>query len=189
MTFLHNHKDVIAAMDFFVIPTVGFRLLYIWFIIDHGRRRIVHFNVATNPSEQWVIQQLRESNPYDPAPRYLVDDNDSIFSDNVAEAIKYLGIEPKRTAYRSPWQNGTADRWVGSARRELLDHVIVVNERHLQRLLRDYIAYYNADRVHTRLRDAPERRSDEVRPSLDAKVVGSPRVGGIHHRYTWREAA
>ena len=189
MTFLHNHKDVIAAMDFFVIPTVGFRLLTIWFIIDHGRRRIIHFNVTTNPSEQWVIQQLRESFPFDSAPRYLIYDNDSIFSDKVTEAIKYLGIEPKRTAYRSPWQNGTAERWVGSARRELLDHVIVVNEQYLQRLLRDYIAYYNADRVHTRLRDAPERRSVDVRPTLDARVVGSPRVGGLHHRYTWREAA
>jgi transposase InsO family protein len=189
MTFLRNHKDVIAAMDFFIIPTVGFRLLYIWFIIDHGRRRIIHFNVTTNPSEQWVIQQLRESFPCDSAPRYLIYDNDSIFADKVTEAIKYLGIEPKRIAYRSPWQNGTAERWVGSARRELLDHVIVVNEQHLQRLLRDYITYYNADRVHTRLRDAPERRSVEVRPSLDARVVGSPRVGGLHHRYTWREAA
>jgi transposase InsO family protein len=176
-------------MDFFVIPTVGFRLLYIWFIIDHGRRRIIHFNVTTNPSEQWVIQQLRESFPFDSAPRYLIYDNHSIFSDKVTEAIKYLGIEPKRTAYRSPWQNGTAERWVGSARRELLDQVIVVNEQHLQRLLRDYIAYYNADRVHTRLRDAPERRSVDVRPTLDARVVGSPRVGGLHHRYTWREAA
>ena len=148
MTFLRNHKDVIAAMDFFVIPTVGFRLLTICFIIDHGRRRIIHFNVTTNPSEQWVIQQLRESFPYDSAPRYLIYDNDSIFSDKVTEAIKYLGIEPKRTAYRSPWQNGTAERWVGSARRELLDHVIDVNEQHLQRLLRDYIAYYNHERVH-----------------------------------------
>ena len=110
MTFLRNHKDVIAAMDFFVIPTVGFRLLYIWFIIDHGRRRIIHFNVTTNPSEQWVIQQLRESFPYDSAPRYLIYDNDSIFSDKVTEAIKYLGLEPKRTAYRSRWQNGTAQR-------------------------------------------------------------------------------
>ena len=100
MTFLHNHKDVIAAMDFFVIPTVGFRLLYIWFIIDDDRRRIIHFNVTTNPSEQWVIQQLRESFPYGSAPRYLIYDNDSIFSDMVTEAIKYLGVEPKRTAYR-----------------------------------------------------------------------------------------
>ncbi len=102
MTFLRNHKDVIAAMDFFVIPTVGFRPLTIWFIIDHGRRRIIHFKVTTNPLEQWVIQRLRESFPYDSAPRYLIDDTDSIFSDKVTEVIEYLGIEPKRTAYRSP---------------------------------------------------------------------------------------
>ena len=96
---------------------VGFRLLTIWFIIDHGRRRIIHFNVATKPTEQWVIQQLREPFPYGSAPRYLIYDNDSIFSDKVTEAIKYIGTESKRAAYRSPWQNGTAQRWVGSARR------------------------------------------------------------------------
>jgi hypothetical protein len=102
-------------------------------------------------------------------------------------------MEPKRTAYRSPWQNGTAERWVGSARRELLDHVIVFNEQHLQRLLRAYVAYYyyyyNGERVHTRLRDSPKRRPVEVRPSSEAKVVGLPRVGGLHHRYIWQEAA
>jgi transposase InsO family protein len=100
----------------------GQPLIYIWFITDHRRWRIIHFNVTTNPSEQWAIQQLRESFPYDSGPRYLIYDNDSIFSDKVTEAIKYLGIEPKRTAYRGPWQNGRAKRWVGSARRELLDH-------------------------------------------------------------------
>jgi transposase InsO family protein len=189
MTFLRNHKDGITAMDFFVVPTVGFRLLYVWFIIDHGRRRIIHFDVTTSPTAQWVIQQLREAFPYDSAPDYLIYDNDSIFSDKVTEVIEYLGMKPKRTAYRSPWQNGTAERWVGSARRELLDHVIVFNEQHLQRLLRDYVAYYNGERVHTRLRDSPKRRPVEVRPSSGAKVVGLPRVGGLHHRYIWQEAA
>ena len=115
-------------MDFFVGPTVGFRLLYVWFVIDHGRRRIIHFNVTINPTAQWVIQQLRESFPDDLAQRYLIFDNDSIFSDGVTEAIKSLGTEPKRTAFHSPWQNGVAERWVGSARRELLDSVIVLNE-------------------------------------------------------------
>ena len=189
MTFLRNHKDGIAAMDFFVVPTVGFRLLYVWFIIDHGRRRIVHFDVTTNPTAQWVTQQLRESFPYDSAPRHLIYDNDSIFSAKVTEAIENLGTEPKRTAYRSPWQNGTAERWVGSARRELLGHVIVFNEGHLRRLLREYVSYYNAERVHTRLRDAPEGRPIEARPCSDATIVGLPRVGGLHHRYVWREAA
>jgi transposase InsO family protein len=189
MTFLRNHKHGIAAMDFFVVPTVGFRLLYVWFIIDHGQRRLIHFDVTTNPTAQWVIQQLREAFPYDSAPKYLIYDNDSIFSDYVTEAIKSFGIKPKRTAFQSPWQNGTAERWVGSARREMLDYVIVLNEQHLRRLLRDYIAYYNDERVHTRLRDAPKHRPVEVRPSSTARVVGLPRVGGLHHRYTWREAA
>jgi putative transposase len=189
ITFLHNHKDAIAAMDFFVVPTVGFRLLHVWFIIDHGRRRIIHFNVTMNPTARWVMQQLREAFPDDSAPRYLIYDNDSIFSDKVTEAIKSFGIRPKHTAFQSPWQNGVAERWVGSCKREILDHVIVVDEDHLRRLLREYVSYYNAERVHTVIRDAPEGRAIEARPSHGAKVVGLPRVGGLHHRYVWREAA
>ncbi len=189
MTFLRNHKDGIAAMDFFVVPTVGFRLLYVWFVIDHGRRRIIHFNVTPNPKAQWVIQQLRESFPDDSTARFLIYDSDAIFSDDVTRSIKSLGITPKRTAYRSPWQNGTAERWVGSCKRELIDHVIVFNEDHLRRLLRDYVRYYNSERVHTVLRDAPKDRPVEPCPSSGARVIGLPRVGGLHHRYAWQEAA
>ena len=112
MTFLRNHREAITAMDFFVVPTVSFRLLYVWFVIDHGRRRIIHFNVTTNPTAQWVSQQLREAFPDDSAPRYLLFDNDSIFSDEVSKSIDALGITPKRTSSRSSWQNGTAERWV-----------------------------------------------------------------------------
>jgi putative transposase len=136
-TFLRNHKHGITAMDFFVIPTVGFRLLYVWFIIDHSRRRIIHFNVTRNPTAQWVIQQLREAFPEESAPHYLIYDSDAIFSDDVTRAIESLGTEPKRTAFRSPSQNGVAERWVGSCKREIIDHVIVFNEDHLRRLLRD----------------------------------------------------
>jgi transposase InsO family protein len=189
MTFLRNHKHAISAMDLFVVPTVGFRLRYVRFLIDHGRRRIIHFHVTTNPTAQWVIQQLREAFPGESAPGYLIYDNDSIFSDRVTEAIEQFQLRPKRTAYRSPWQNGTAERWVGTARRELLDHVIVFDEQRLRRLLRDYVVYYNAERVHTRLRDSPAGRPTENRPSPDAQVVGLPRVGGLHHRYVWRAAA
>ena len=135
-SFLRNHKDVIAGMDFFVVPTVRFRLLYVWFAIDHGRRRILHFNVTENPTARWVIQQLRETFPIEPTHRFLVYDNDAIFSPAVTHAIKSFEIDPKRTAFRSPWQNGTAERVVGSVRRELLDHVVVLNEDHLRRLLR-----------------------------------------------------
>jgi transposase InsO family protein len=189
MTFLRNHKDVIAGMDFFVVPTVGFRLLYVWFAIDHGRRRILHFNVTENPTARWVIQQLRETFPNEPQHRFLIYDNDSIFSTAVTSAIKSFAIDPKRTAFRSPWQNGTAERVVGSVRRELLDHVVVLNEDHLRRLLREYIDYYNAERVHTSVADAPVGRPVESRPSDRAKVIGFPRVGGLHHRYAWREAS
>jgi transposase InsO family protein len=176
-------------MDFLVVPTIRFRLLYAWFIIDHGRRRSIHFGVTAHPTSPWVVQQLREAFPDDTASRFLVYDNDSIFSKRLTQAIEHLGIEPKRTAYRSPWQNGTAERWVGSARRELLDHVIVMNEKHLHRLLRDYVGYYNTDRVHTQLRDSPMGRPTEHRPSPHAQIIGLPRVGGLHHRYVWREAA
>jgi len=176
-------------MDFLVVPTVGFRLLYAWFVISHGRREIIHFGVTEHPTSTWVVQQLREAFPEDTTPRFLIYDNDSIFSERVTESIKHLGIEPQRTAFRSPWQNGIAERWVGSARRELLDHVIVLNEVHLQRLLREYVDYYNADRVHTELQDSPMGRPAEFRPSPEARVVGLPRVGGLHHRYQWHEAA
>jgi putative transposase len=188
-TFLRNHKDVIAGMDFFVVPTVRFRLLYVWFAIDHGRRRILHFNVTTNPSARWVIQQLRETFPDEPTHQFMIYDNDSIFSPSVAGAIESFEIDPKRTAFRSPWQNGIAERFVGSVRRELLDHVVALNEEHLRRLLREYVDYYNDDRVHTSIGDAPNRRTVESRPSEHAKVIGFPRVGGLHHRYAWREAA
>jgi transposase InsO family protein len=133
--------------------------------------------------------------PHNPEPRYLIFDNDSIFSDEVSKSIRALGITTKRTAFRSPWQNGTAERWVGTCKRELIDHVVVLGEDHLRRLLRDYVTYYNADRVHTRLEDAPDGRPVEARPSFDAKLAGLPRVGVVgsftssHHRYVWQEAA
>jgi putative transposase len=188
-TFLRNHKDVIAGMDFFVVPTVRFRLLYVWFAIDHGRRRILHFNVAENPTARWVIQQLRETFPIESTHRFLIYDNDAIFSPAVTHAIKSFEIDPKRTAFRSPWQNGTAERVVGSVRRELLDHVVVLNEDHLRRLLREYVDYYNNERVHTAVQHSPAGRPVESRPSSGAKVIGFPRVGGLHHRYRWREAS
>jgi putative transposase len=176
-------------MDFLVVPTTRFRLLYAWFVIGHGRREIIHFGVTEHPTSSWVVQQLREAFPEETVPRFLIYDNDSIFSDRVTEMIDQIGIEPLRTAFRSPWQNGIAESWVGSARRELLDHVIVLHEKHRQRLLREYVDYYNADWVHTQLRDSPAGRPTERRPSSEARIIGKPRVGGLHHRYEWREAA
>ena len=189
MTFLQNHRDIIAAMDFVVVPTVRFKLLYIWFAVDHGRREFLHFNVTEHPTAAWVGQQLREAFPGDSRTRFLIHDNDSIFADQVVVAIGKLGMQSRPTSLRSPWQNGVAERWAGTIRRELPDHVVVIDEDHLRRMLREYVDYYNRDRVHTRLRDAPNHRGVENRPSSAARVIGLPRVGGLHHRYSWSEAA
>jgi transposase InsO family protein len=188
-TFLRNHRDLISAMDFFLVPTVRFRLLYAWFLLDHGRRRVLHVDVTAHPCAQWVVQQLREAFPDAPGHRHLIFDNDAIFSDEVDRSIAAFGIDPKRTAFRSPWQNGTAERFVGTVRRELLDHVVVLDERHLRRLLREYVEYYNRERVHSSISDSPEGRSVERRPEEPATVTALRRVGGLHHRYTWRQAA
>ncbi len=187
-TFPRNHRDVIGAMDF-LVPTARFELLYVWFLIDHGSRRIVHFNVTKNPTSAWVIQQLRESSPDESAPRYVIHDRDTIFGAPVDAAIQALDSEPIHTAHRCPWQNASSERWIGTCRRELRDHVIVLDERHLKRLLTSYVGYYNADRVHTRTRDAPSGRPAEPRLSSTAQVIALPRVGGLQHRYTWVEAA
>jgi len=136
-----------------------------------------------------VIQQLRDTFPDEPAHRFMIYDNDAIFSSAVTHAIENFGMNPKRTALRGPWQNGTAERVVGSVRRELLDHVVVIGEGQLRRLLREYVDYYNAERVHASIADAPMGRPVEFRPSEHAEVIGTPRVGGLHHRYRWREAA
>jgi transposase InsO family protein len=140
-TFLRSHRDLICARDFFIVPTARFHLLYAWFVLDHGRRRVLHVNVTSHPSACWVAQQLREAFPDSPCHRHLILDNDAIFSDDVTRSIAAIGIDPKRTAFRSPWQNGTAERCVGTVRRELLDHVVVLDELHLRGLLQEYVEY------------------------------------------------
>jgi hypothetical protein len=165
-------------MDFFTVPTATLRILYVWFIIHHGRRRILHFNVTERPRPPWVIQQLRESFSYETAPFYLVFDRDSIFAGNVVSMVRALGIEPKRIAYRSPWQDSVAERWIGSRRRELLDRIVILHEGQLRRLLREYVDYYSRDRCHLGLeKDAPDLRSAQRRPSRRARVVSLPRGG------------
>ena len=189
-TFLRNHKDSIAAMDFFTVPTIHLRVLYCFFIIEHARRRVLHFNATFNPTSAWVIQQLREAFPYDTAPGYLILDRDSIFSTAVVAFLKASGTKPSRTAYRSPWQNPVAKRWIGGARRDLFDHIVVFGEKHAVRLARLYVDYFHEDRTHLGLgKDTPDRRAVTPRASATAKVVALPRVGGLHHRYEWREAA
>ncbi len=188
--FGRDNKDAIAAMDFFTVPTVSLQVLYVFFVVEHGRRRILHFNATFNPTAAWVIQQLREALPYDTERKYLIFDRDAIFSLAVVDAVKAMGIEPRRIAYRSPWQNAVAERWIGSCRRELLEHVVVFSEGHLVRLVASYISYYHADRCHLGLgKDTPDRRMVTPRSSATAKVVALQRVGGLHRCYEWREAA
>lgn len=177
-------------MDFFTVPTVTFRVLYVFFVIHHGRRRVLHSAVSANPDKNFVIQGLREAFPYDTAPQHLILDRDTKFGFDVLSAIHSMGIRPVQISYRSPWQNGVAERWVGTVRRELLDQVIVLNEAHLCRLMRAYVTYYNEDRTHLTLeKDTPAARPTTPRPDKNARLVSVPRIGGLHHRYKWAEAA
>jgi transposase InsO family protein len=184
MTFLRNHREAIAAMDFFTVPTLSFGVLYCFFVISHSRRTILRCNVTRNPTALWIVQQLREAWPYARAQKFLLFDRDSKFGNDVITAVKNLGTEPVRTAFRSPWQNGVAERWVGSCRRDLLDHVIVLNERHLKRLMREYICYYHEDRTHLGLaKDTPQWRPVATDPADATRIQSFARLGGLHHRY------
>ena len=164
-------------MDFFTVPTLTFSVLYCFFVIAHDRRRILHFNVTQHPSSVWVIQQLREAFPYDSAPSYLIFDRGTNFNEEVIDRVKSFGIEPKRTSFRSPWQNGVAERWVGSCRRDLIDHVIVVNQRHLKRLMLEYIRYYHEDRTHLALKKEHLQAVKLWRPLIH--IVESYRLQGL----------
>jgi transposase InsO family protein len=188
--FLRNHREVITAMDFFTVPTLTFRVLYCFFIIEHGRRKILHFNVTEHPTSAWIVQQLRDAFPESCPYSYAIFDRDSKFGTDVIDLLESSSVKPKRTSPLSPWQNGIAERWIGSCRRELLDHVIALNEYHLRRLIRDYISYYRADRIHDSLdKDSPERRGVSDKPDQSARLISFPRVGGLHHRYDWQQAA
>jgi putative transposase len=185
-----KHASLRWTRDFFTVPTVTFQLLYCFFVIEHGRRKILHCNVTRHPTADWVIQQLRETFPEAAPYRYVILDRDAKFDEGVIGFLKATGLRPKRTSTQSPWQNGIAERWIGSCRREMLDHVIVLNDRHLRRLMSEYISYHQQDRVHDSLaKDTPDKRPIEQRPEANATVVGMPRLGGLHHRYAWRVAA
>jgi transposase InsO family protein len=190
LAFLNNHREIIAAFDFFTVPTLKFRTLYCFFVIEHGRRRVLHFNCTEHPTSNWIVQQLREALPLPCRYRYVLFDRDAKFGSEVHAFLESSGVTPKRTTVRSPWQNGTAERWVGSVRRELLDHVIPLNETHLRRLGREYIAHYHEDRTHIALqKNTPAGRTIETRPTPSSRILPQPRIGGLHHRYTWTEAA
>ncbi len=179
--FLTNHANQIMAADFFVVPTVTFRLLFVLVILEHDRRRLVHVAVTEHPTAAWTAQQLRNAYSEHDAPRYLLHDRDSIFAD-VATTIAGMNMQTLRTAPRSPWQNAYAERVIGSIRRECLDHVIVVNAAGLHRSLTGYITYYMQSRTHLALaKDTPISRP--VMPSSVGRIVVTPHVGGLHHRY------
>jgi putative transposase len=172
-------------MDFFTVPTITFGVLYCLFVISHDRRRILHLNVTRHPTSTWIVQQLREAFPFQPAAKFLIFDHDRKYGFEVPAAIRSMKLVCVQTSLQSPWQNGVAERWVGSVRRDLLDHVIVPNQRHLRRLLKDYARYYHEDRTHLGLgKDTPDWRVAAAASPGENKIISSPRLGGLHHRYT-----
>lgn len=181
-TFLRNHAKDIAAIDLFAVPTSTFRILYVIVVLSHKRRHIVHCNVTKHPTDYWVAQQIVEAFPFDTAPRYLVRDRDRKYASRYTARMESLGIGEVIIAPRSPWQNPYVERVIGSIRRDILDHVIILNERHLRRLLREHVAYYHNCRTHLSLnRDPPDPRP--VEPPEIGNIVAFPCVGGLHHRY------
>jgi hypothetical protein len=190
LAFLRNHREVIVAFDLFTVPTLTFKLLYCFFVIEQGRRKILHFNVTRHPTAEWVVQQLREAFPEAAPYRYVILDRDSKCDTDVIAFLKATGLKPKRTSVQAPWQNGISERWVGSCRREILDPVIALNEQHLRRLIRDYVNYHHDDRIHDSLeKDTPNRRPVEQKPSPNPVLIANARLGGLQHRYSWLEAA
>ena len=170
LTFFRNHREAIAAMDFFTVPTLTFGILYCFFVIGHDRRRILHFNVTGNPMPSGSHCSCGKLG-IQTAAAILIFDRDSKFGAEVVSTVKDMGSEPTRTAFRSPWQNGVAERWVGSCRRDLLDHVIILNERHLKRLMSSYLLYYHEDRTHLGLaKDTPASRPTEIRSARENKI-------------------
>jgi transposase InsO family protein len=185
--FLKNHVRDLVSIDFFVVPTVRFKILFVLVVLAHHRRKVVHFNVTEHPTAQWTGQQIIEAFPWDTAPRYLLRDRDGIYGTQFQRRVKSMGIEEVLTGPRSHWQNAFVERVIGSIRRDCLDHVIVLNERHLKRILTSYFHYYHRWRTHLSLgMDTPESRLVQ-RPAL-GKVVQLPEVGGLHHHYEWLAA-
>ena len=164
-------------------PTATFRVLYCFIILGHDRRRVIHFNITTNPTARWTAQQITEAFPFDEAPAYLIRDRDGCYGTEFRDRVEKMGIEEVPTAPRSPWQNPYCERVIGSIRRECLDHVIVLNDRHLKRILSAYFDYYHNCRTHLSLeRNSPVPRG--VEPPSRGAVISIPQVGGLHHRYT-----
>jgi transposase InsO family protein len=179
-TFLRNHADAIASMDLFVVPTISFRLLYGLLILRHSRRELLWLAVTSHPNAEWIARQLTEACGWKETPRYLVRDRDGAYGEAFICRLRAMGIRDRPIAARSPWQNGYAERLIGSIRRDCLDHVVVVGEQHLRHLLISYQTYYNEVRTHLSLRkDAPIPR--DVR--TEGRILPLPILGGLHHQY------
>jgi hypothetical protein len=179
-TFLRNHADGIAAMDLFVVPTISFRLLYGLLILRHDRRRILWLGATMHPTAEWIARQLVEACGWDKAPRYLVHDRDRSYGEVFLRRVRAMGIRDRPTSSRSPWQNGYAERLIGSIRRECVDHVVVLGERHPRHVLQSYLQYYNETRTHLSLdKDAPIPRAVEA----VGRILSRPVLGGLHHQY------
>ena len=184
-TFLQNHIGEIVATDFFTVPTLRLRVLFVFVVLEHQRRKVLHFGVTEHPTAEWVAQQMTEAFSERDAPRYLIRDRDASYGDEFRRRIKSLGMTEVLTAPRSPWQNAFAERLIGSIRRECLDHGVVLNKRHLRRLLNSYLSYYQRTRTHLALaKDAPESRAI----MSQGKIIAIPQVGGLHRRYERRVA-
>jgi len=187
-TFLHNQAKDLIAGDFFVVPSATCRVLYVFLVLAHERRKVLHFNITDSPSAAWTAQQLAEAFPCANPPRYLLRDRDGIYGLEFVRRTLGLGLEQKLIAPRSPWQNPFVERLVGSIRRECLDHMIVLHEHHLRRRLTDYLSYYHHHRTHRSLdEDGPESRA--VEPPDQGNLIALPLVSGLHHRYARQAAA
>jgi len=186
-TFLKNHARDLIALDFFTVPTATFRVLFVLVVLSHGRRRLVHFNVTEHPTAEWTARQLIEACGLEESPRHLIRDRDQVYGERFSRQARMLDVREAVIAPRSPWQNAYAERGIGSIRRECLDHVVVLGQRHLRGILSTYVDYSNEARPHLSLaKDAPEPRS--VQPPSQGRVVQVPRVGGLHHEYVRRAA-
>jgi transposase InsO family protein len=178
--FLRNHVEEIASIDLFVVPTIAFRQLFAFLVLGHRRRQLLWFAVTQNPTAEWLARQITEAFPWDTAPKYLIRDNDRAFGGAFKARVRAMGIRDRPTSFRSPWQNGYAERLIGSVRRECTDHLIAFNAEHLRRILAKYAIYYNEMRTHVSLgKDAPCTRPIE----RFGDVVAHPILGGLHHRY------
>jgi putative transposase len=186
-TFLANHFRDLIALDFFTVPTVRLRVLFVLVVLAHHRRRVVHFNVTEHPTACWTAQQIVDAFPDESAPSYLLRDRDHVYGEQFRHRVKGMQIEEVLTAPRSPWQNPFAERLIGSVRRECLNHIVVLGERHLRRILTAYFAYYHRARTHLSLdKDAPAGRP--IEPPGPGMIIPIPEVGGLHHRYVRRAA-